>query len=278
MKLIITALSPLFPKGNYVQWSITKGPTTPPITFDVYRSGGMEGPWEPIASGLTDQYAFVDDFTKTIKKTDDSRIRPNQLNQFRDFCYRIVAKDSGGEVAEAIDNSSPLSFGSIIDKKMLQIQRAAVLNFRRSLRFNGTEAVILKRRHWGTRCVCVDKGTKEALRSGCTKCWGTGITDGYWAPVVTAARKAPSSNSSAITPENKSDSNDIHFWLPDIPALEQDDVIVFLRENSRWRIDTVAQTQIRLQDTHQVVSGQAIDKSSIIYRIPVRLNQTKALF
>lgn len=278
MKLSLSAISPLFPYGFYVQWSLA-GVTTPgAYKFDLYRSGGMTGPWDLVAGGLENQYAFRDDFTSPVPMTTADVVRPNQLNQFRDYAYRVVATSPSGEVTEVIDNSSPLYEGSLFDRKMMQQQRKAIRDFRLSCKFNGTKAVVLKRRHWGTRCICVDKPTKETIRSACIKCWGTGVIDGYWAPILTFARRLPSANASAITPENKSDANDVQFRLPDVPALEQDDVIVFLKDNSRWRIDTVTSTQIRLQDTHQVVSGQAFDKGHVIFRYAVRTDQIKALF
>ena len=57
--------------------------------------------------------------------------------------------------------------------------------------------------------------------------------------------------------------------MPDYPSLECDDVIVFLRDKSRWRIDQTVGTEIRLQPVHQVVSAQVIDRSNILYTLSV---------
>lgn len=280
MKATLNAISPLFPYGFYVQWTLTDVPmgTTGVFKFDLYRSGGAAGPWDPLATGLENQYAFHDDFSLPFATTTRDVVRPNQLNQFRDFYYRLVVTPPSGAPFEVIDNTSPLYEGSLYDLRMMQIQRKAIRDFRLSLKFNGTKAVVLKRRHWGTRCTCVDKTTRELLRAACVKCWGTGFLGGYWDPIITYARRLPSSNTSAITPESKSDANDIQFRMPDYPALEQDDVIVFLKDNTRWRVDVTTSTQIRLQDTHQVVSGQAYDKGHIIYRYVVKTDQKAPLF
>jgi hypothetical protein len=66
--------------------------------------------------------------------------------------------------------------------------------------------------------------------------------------------------------------------MPDYPSLEADDIIVFLKDNTRWRVDQGTQTQIRLQDVHQVVSAQALDHGHIIYRLPVDTSQIHPLF
>lgn len=278
MKARITAITSLFPYGFYVQWTLDKATESGAYKFSVYRSGGSAGPWELLAENLVSQYSFEDTFTVPVEESTPDVVRPNQLNQFRDFWYRVVATAPSGSVTEVVDNTGPLFEGTLADRKMFQHQRKALRDFRLQLKLNGTPVAILKRRHWGQRCTCVDKATRESVRSQCAKCWGTGFIDGYWSPIYTKARRAPSSNSSAVTPESKSDANDIRFWLPDVPALEQDDLIIFLKDNTRWRVDVTTSTQIRLQDTHQVISGQALDKADIVYRIRVQPRADKALF
>lgn len=278
MKLSIPAITALFPYGYYVQWSMDRAVESGSYKFSLYRSGGSSGPWDAVAENLVNQYSFEDRFTKPFEQTTPDVVRPNQLNQFRDFWYRVVVTTPSGGSLDVVDNVSPLFEGTLADRKMFQYQRKALRDFCLQLKLNGTPVAILKRRHWGVRCTCVDKATRELVRSACVKCWGTGFLEGYWDPIYTRARRAPSSNSSAVTPENKSDANDIRFWLPDIPALEQDDLIIFLKDNTRWRVDVTTSTQIRLQDTHQVISGQALDKGDIVYRIRLQPRADKALY
>jgi len=278
LQLKIVAIAPLYPDGFFIQWSLTDATESGTYVFDIYRAGGNEGPWYLIADGLTDQYAFIDRFDEPFPGTTQNVLRPNQLNLFREYVYKVAVRSPSGLIAQEIEGTQALHEGLINDQKMAQYRRKAIRDFRLSLKFNGTRCVILKRRHWGVRCVCVDKKTKEIVRSSCTKCTGTGIVGGYWNPVTTYTRRNVATNASAITPENKSDTNDAKFWMPDFPSLEVEDVIVFLKENSRWRIDQVVQTQIRLQDVHQVVSAQSLDRGHIIYRLPVDPTKINSLY
>jgi hypothetical protein len=271
-------IAPLYPDGFFIQWTLTNANESGAYVFDLYRSGGREGPWDVIATNLQNQYAFIDRFEVPEALTTEDVLRPNQLNQFREYAYKLVATSPSGAKAQVIDTNGPNFEGALNDRKMNQYWRKSVRDFRLTLKFNGTRCIVLKRKHWGTRCDCVDKKTREIVRSSCKRCWGTGLVDGYWTPFATYARRNVSSNASAITPEAKSDSNDVKFWMPDYPSLEADDIIVFLKDNTRWRVDQGTQTQIRLQDVHQVVSAQALDHGHIIYRLPVDTSQIHPLF
>jgi hypothetical protein len=44
----------------------------------------------------------------------------------------------------------------------------------------GTPGMLLKRRHWGQACSCVDPDTGESRNSRCPKCYGTGVLKGYF--------------------------------------------------------------------------------------------------
>lgn len=278
MELDITQITPLYPDKMFIQWDIKEVNESGIFLFDVFRSGSKEGPWDQIAAGLNNQYAFVDDFTAPFALTTETHIRPNTLNMFREFVYRVVATTPSGKKLEAIDDQDPKFEGSLPDLKMNQYWRKSVRDFRLTLKFNGTRCIVLKRRHWGERCECVDKKIKEVMRSSCKKCWGTGIVDGYWAPILTYTRRAVSANASTVTPQGKSDSNDTKLWMPDYPGIESEDVLIYLKDNTRWRLDQGTQTQIRLQDIHQVISAQVIDKSHIIYRLKIDVTQLNPLF
>ena len=47
----------------------------------------------------------------------------------------------------------------------------------------GTPGLLLKKRHWGSPCECVDPDTGESRDSHCLKCYGTGIDKGYFKAV-----------------------------------------------------------------------------------------------
>lgn len=278
MALEIKAITPLYPHGFFIQWSIKEATESGEYTFDVYRSGWKEGPWELIARGLSNRYAYVDRFGAPALETTESVLQPNQLALYRPFWYRVVVTTPAGNALEDVDSFQARNEGAINDNKMSQYHRKATRDFRLSLKFNGTKCAILKRKHWGVRCDCVDKKTREIVRSSCRKCWGAGIVGGYWAPHISYARRSVTTNASAITPQGKSDATDTKFWMPDFPSLENEDVILFLRDKSRWRVDQTVGTEIRLHQVHQVVSAQVIDRSHILYQFPVDPDVMEAIF
>ena len=279
MNVKITGTTALFPKGFLIQWTVQNVTESGIFSFSIYRSGGTNGPWEEVATNLTNQYAYFDNFEKPFVKTTENVLRPNQLNLFREYVYKIVCITPNLNTLEDINDNGPLFEGNMNDLKMEQIARKLRRDFRLTLKFNGTSCAFLKRRRWGTRCEeCFDKKTKEIMRASCKKCWGTGLIGGYWDPILSVVRRNVGTNASAITPQQKSDSNDIQIWMPEIPQVEQDDLLIFFKDQKRYRLDQSTETEIRLGSVHQVISGQEIEHSDIRYKIPVNLNQVPSLF
>lgn len=274
----IVATVGLPPKGYLVQWTTDGATESGAYSFELFRSGGPKGPWEAVTGPITNTYSHFDDFTVPTAKTTSLELRPNLFGLFREFVYKVVMTTPSGAVFEAIDDVGATFDGNPSDVKMNQYLRKIVRDFQVTLKFNGTPCALLKRRRWGTRCVCVDKATKEVMRASCKKCWGVGLVGGYWDPYPLLVRRNTGTNASLITPNGKSDSNDIKFWMADFPAVEQDDILVFLKDQKRFRLDQSTQTEIRLRPAHQVVSAQEIERGHILYQLPVRLDQDKPLY
>lgn len=274
----ITASVGLPPKGYFIQWTTDDATESGQYVFELFRSGGPVGPWEPVTGPISNTYSHFDDFTVPTAKTTALELRPNLFGLFREFVYRIVMTSPSGKTYEAIADIGANFDGAPADVKMNQYLRKIIRDFRLTLKFNGTPCMLLKRRRWGVRCVCVDKATKEIMRASCKKCWGTGLVGGYWAPFPLAVRRNTGTNGSVIAPAGKGDSNDVKFWMADFPNVEQDDLLVFLKDQRRFRLDQATQTEIRLRLAHQVVSAQEIEHGNILYQLPVRLDQSKPLY
>jgi hypothetical protein len=274
MNLRFTRFSALFPYGYFVQWTINN--VTPSesgvFKFTLYRSGGPEGPWEQIFEGK-DQYAYNDKFNDITSTLDV--LQPNSLRLFQEVHYRIICQLPSGALLEGKDETGPI----FADRKMSQYLRKTQRDFRLTLKFNGLRVVLLKKRRWGVRCLkCTDKRTKEVVRPNCVECWGTGFIGGYWTPFITYARSSASNNASTIGPNQKTDSNECTFWLPDYPTLEQDDILVRLSDNRRFRIDQQLETQIQLNSVHQEISCQELPHDNILYRYPLNPNTIEPLY
>ena len=274
MILRFTKFSAIFPYGYFVQWTIDRLEPAEdgPLLFTLYRSGAPEGPWEKLFESL-DQYSYLDKFTR-IESTLDV-LQPNSLRLFAEFHYRVDCQLPSGRVVTVTGETKPQD----PDRKMAQYRRKTQRDFRLSLKFNGTRIIILKKRRWGVRCLkCFDKRTKEVVRPNCLDCWGTGFVEGYWTPIVSYARSNVTSNTTAITPMQKSDANDCTFWVPDYPQLERDDIIIRLADQRRFRLDQQVETQIQLNSVHQEVGSQQLPMDNIVYRYAVDPNKLSPLY
>jgi hypothetical protein len=273
VKARITRTTSLFPDGHFIQWTLDDARESGVYAASVYRSGGPEGPWELLAKDLVGAFAYYDKFTPPANASDAYR-RPNQLRLYKNFYYRVEIKTPSGEIHVAAEEVGPL----IENRKIEGERRKAARDFKTSLKYNGTPVAILKRKLWGERCKkCWDPITKEIVRAACKVCWGTSFVDGYWAPVLMHARSSVTEGGTAVTPQGTSDANQVRVWLADVPALERDDVIVFLVDQRRFRVDQIGQTEILKTAVHQTVVCQEIPHDNILYRMPVDVRALKPM-
>lgn len=261
----VTKVTPLTPYGFHVQWALKTAKDSGAYTFEVFRSGSDQGPWESISGPLTNQYAFVDRLPQPEGTVYDQYRRANKLALSRYFVYRVVCTTPTKQILEAFGDTDPK-----LDYLHAQQWRRAVFDFRLAMRKQGVPIAVLKRRRWGVRCAkCVDMKTREQIRGACAACWGTGIVDGYWDPVLVMGRRAPTQSTTQTTPDQKVDSASVQVWLPPAPQVEKDDVLVFVRENRRVLVDRQVQTEIGTVVVHQVVVGAEINADNILYRLKV---------
>lgn len=266
MKLDITRFAAMYPYGYFVQWTLSNvGPADAgEFRFTLERSGGSSGPWTEVMAAQ-DQYAFEDRFNAVQSTLDE--LQPNGLRFFQEIHYRVTATSLlSGRVVSATEGTGPHD----ASRRMQMYLRKGQNYFSRTLRYNGTPIAILKKRRWGPRCPkCFDKRTKEVIRPNCSVCWATGFVGGYWAPVYSKARRNVSSNASAVTANQKSDSNDASFWLAAYPSLEKDDILISMSDQRRFRCDVRLETEIQLNAVHQEVTAQELPHDHVMMQYPV---------
>lgn len=273
MKVKITLTTAVFPKGQFVQWTVLDPSEAGAYTFTLERAGAPAGPWDVVWGPAAEQYAVLDAFDQRPETLDYSR--PNQLTLYDRVYYRVTCTTPSGAVLRDVVETGP----STLNPRMAGYRRKLIRDFRLSLKFNGTPTVLLKRRTWGVRCDrCVDKRTKQIVRSECRDCWGTGFEGGYWAPILTYARRSVTAPTVVNSPEQKSESNDAQIWLPDFPQMERDDVIVSLHDQRRYRVDRQVQTEVQLAGVHQVLTCQELARDHVIYRYAVSPNTLQPLY
>lgn len=271
--LALTRVTPLVPYGYFLQWALTGVKDDGPFLFTLYRSGSANGPWEQIAPTVTNQYAMVDGLAQPASLSRDVYQRPNQLALARRFFYRVVAALPDGRTLEVVEDTDP-----DLDALHAQQWRRATYDFNLAMRVQGVPIAVVKRRRWGARCRrCTDAKTREIIRAGCVACWGTAFETGYWTPMLVQGRRAPAQEATTIAPEQKSDASVTRVWLPYVPQVEKDDLLVFPRDNKRLIVDQQVQTEIGTVTVHQVVTAVELNHDHILYRFPVEIQDLKPL-
>lgn len=270
----ITRLLPLFPRGVFLQWDLVSPTEVGSYTFDVYRSGSPEGPWTLLSAAYTDQYNYLD--TLPLTETPEERA-VNQLSLARGIFYKVAVTPPSGcdNKAEAVSAVEPRLDGKqrLLKRKMLR-DASMMLS-----KLNGVEVAVVKRMHWGPRCTkCYDKFTKEVIRASCTACFGTGFSPGYFSPIVTLGRRGVLPVAKQVSPQGQSEFRPTQVTILDVPKIEPDDVLVFLKDNRRFVVKASIQTELRTVGVHQKLEVSELARSSIEYRIVVDPLRVPALF
>lgn len=273
--LIITKVTPLYPRRIFIQWDLINPTENGTYTFHVERCGSTEGPWEALELGLQNGFSYIDDFTKPVLE-DNGVAHPFSLQ--RQFYYRITAIPPSGCVNSAV--SEP----HCIEPEIPLIQQG----LRRKLRYeetrlwkaySGVRLALLKRRQWGTRCPdCYDDTTRASTLDHCATCYGTTFVGGYWTPVIVYGRIHPPLNVQAQTTQrDKNESSQHLITVLDVPLLQDDDLIVEIDTNQRHIVRRKTQTELKRHPVHQQLTTSLIERGAIEYDIPVDLRATPPL-
>jgi len=254
----ITRTVAAYPKQVFVQWTLRKPPSGTGFTFDIYRSGSSEGPWEELATDLVDTFFYVD--AKFGKKHD-----ANLFSIQRVIYYRIVCHYTD----VTVEDIRQLEPG--LDRRRKGIRRKLIRDASKALKLvTGTEVAILKKRRWGERCThCVSKGTSQNVRAHCAYCWGTGFLHGYWDPVYGYAQRRRVPVQTQIAPEGNVETHRIEILMLNVPKVEPGDLLIFLRDDTRYLVEMSNPTQLHSVDVHQEVQVSELSRSSREYGPPV---------
>ena len=274
LRIEITRLTPLYPVANFLQWDLIT-PTEPgSYLFDIFRSGSPSGPWDSLQLGAVDKFNYLDQMPQT--ETPDNRAI-NQTSLGRQIYYKIVAIPPSGRdhQVEAISPVEPyLNYVQRMLRRKLIYEEALALR-----KLNGVPVAVLKRMRWGPRCPkCYDKASNQIVRGNCSNCYGTGFVPGYFAPVLTYARRGTTPLNAQVTPQGKTDTVMTQVTLLNIPKVMDDDVLVFLRDNSRFVVKQMISTELQTVAVHQKLVVSELARSSIEYCIQVDPKDIPPLF
>jgi hypothetical protein len=272
--IAISRVTPLYPVANFIQWDLLTPTESGSYLFDIHRSGSSSGPWEALQLGAVDKFNYLDSMPQ-VATAGERAI--NQLSMARQIYYRIVAIPPSGRdhAVESISPVEPFLNGiqKMLKRKFLYEEMITLK------KLNGVPVVVLKRMRWGPRCTrCFDKVSNQIVRSGCMNCAGTGFVPGYFAPVLTYARRGTRPLNSQVTPQGKTDTVLTQVTLLDIPKVGDDDVLVFPRDNLRFRVAQLISTELQTVAVHQKLVVSELARGSIEYCVPVDAEHIPPLF
>jgi hypothetical protein len=261
LKLDITRVTPLWPRKVYVQWILRNPKAATGYSFRVSRSASPNGPWELLTTApLLDTYWYLDN----SYPADQDRTTPG-LQQLRGtFYYKVTANYSTDTPVEQVRNVD----GELDHRRQgifRKLTRDAYLMLSKG---NGTEVAVLKRMWYGAACTC-RASTGQVTRAHCSLCNGTGIVKGYWDPVYTYARRSATPMDSTVNSAGRTDANRLTVTLPYFPEIAVEDVLVFLRDNRRYMIEKINQTELQAVAVHQEVEVSELARNSREYAMKV---------
>lgn len=253
-RIEITRIYGVWPRKVFLQWVVKKPTFATGYKYNVYRSGGSEGPWTKLTDDLEDTYLFVDD---TFPAPTD-RTQPGLFSIQRSIYYKVTVDHTTDGTAETIKN---LEAG--LDQRragiIRKLRRDVVVMLRKG---EGTEVAVFKRRWAGEKCTC-QTSTGMTTRSHCEKCLGTGIITGYWKPVYTYAKRSTAPVVTQIGSPGTIETRFLKVIMPDIPEVTALDILVFLRDNKRYTIDQVNTTEIHTVTAHQELSVSELSHAAV---------------
>jgi hypothetical protein len=267
-QLEITRTVPFFPHGVFLQWDVKGATEVGTYLFEVSRSGGLKGPWTVLGT-VTNTFNYRDILPTTAEND------PNQLSLVRGIYYRVKLTLPSSAVVETVSIVEPKLDGRhrLLKRKILRDQSIALR------KLNGLEVAVLKRMHWGPRCTkCYDPYTQVSTRSGCTTCYGTTFSPGYFDPVITLARPTTPVTQTQLSEQGTGDQADSVVTLLDAPRVEKDDILVFLSDNRRFIVKQPVPGALENVTLFQRLQVSELPRSSIEYRLQVDPLRTPPLF
>lgn len=272
----VVRVYPIWPRRVFLQWVLRNVPQgEPDYWFNVYKSSGYDGPWTLLGSNLDNEYYYVDEsFGAQQDNTQQSL-----FNMHVSLNYKIEVL-TPPEPPPITDPPTPIGPPTLItsviehldpwlDQRRAGIARKLIRDAFITLKVVGVECAILKKKSWGTRCpLCVSLANKST-KTACPSCYGTTIVGGYENPHYGYAILSSNSTDVSTRMSGQVDVRNRQIIMANIPHMDVDDVVVFLRSGKRFIVKSVLPTTIQDTDVHQELAVSELTPGSIEYAISV---------
>jgi hypothetical protein len=185
------------------------------------------GPWEVLAADLKDSCFFVDD-------------RKRNYNKYMNECYRLrlMSMSTGENLVSGVVNAGSYGvypFSAEAENVIKQVEK--------DIELSGCEGVLLKKKHWGTRCPdCTDFDDQGTVNEHCPRCLGTGFDGGFYQGISMSIKKEEIKAGEKQGEDCVEKSEIISARCVAYPWVRYGDVWVEKYTNKRFFIDKVSPT------------------------------------
>lgn len=142
----------------------------------------------------------------------------------------------------------------------------------------GVPVMVFKKRRDGANCSeCWDNVLKRVTKSNCTTCYGTGRIGGFYPPMEAWMLVDPDPTVAQVADWGKAQPSQIDVQFSNYPLLVDDDVIVEMKSDKRWKVTNVRQAEKNRTTMLQIFRVAAINPSDIEYKVAVDEERRAAL-
>lgn len=225
--------------------------------FQVLRSESSMGPWEPVSPVFEDAYYFRDP-------------TPPAMHKWRQLFYLLRIRN---KATDETKDFGPTSQAGEPDLIAMEINRQEDVLFRE---FVGRRTWIYPVRTFGAYCICYDRVSGRQMKSNCINCYDTKFLGGFLSPIECFVQMDPNGDQPTPTPMRERQDGKTTARLISFPPVKPKDILIEA-ENVRWRVESVTPTMRLRSVVHQELVLKEIDKGDVEYKLPVNLNDLRAL-
>lgn len=216
-------------------------------TFQVLRSQGPAGPFEPVSTEMDDRFFFVDNHLF-------------RSHDFRTLFYKIRVKSK--ETQEYKD-FGPADPGPDPDLIALELRKHFNLL---TCEFIGRRCWVVPVRTFGKRCGCFNPIIQKRTQSHCHTCYDTGFILGYMTPIESWIAIDPDQKSEQNTNIGPTTQSNTTARMGFFPPVKPRDLIIE-PENVRWRVVSVSGTEKLRAQIRQEITIHKIPNTDIEYKL-----------